>query len=66
MKFSSLLYSMTLKFVSLVWIWFLLHWLLMRLFNSDAARSAMIDIIADCSDLVKYMADRLSSHSLAD
>ena len=27
----------------------------------------MIDIIADCSDLaVKYMADRLSSHSLAD
>ena len=58
---------MTLKFVSLVWIWFLLHWLLMRLFNSsDAARSAMIDIIADCSDLVKYMADRLSSHSLAD
>ena len=33
---------------------------------SDAARSAMIDIIADCSDLVKYMADRLSSHSLAD
>ena len=32
---------------------------------SDAARS-MIDIIADCSDLVKYMADRLSSHSLAD
>ena len=27
---------------------------------SDAARSAMIDIIADCSDLVKYMADRLS------
>ena len=33
---------------------------------ADAARSAMIDIIADCSDLVKYMADRLSSHSLAD
>ena len=46
MKFSFLLYSMTLKFVSLVWIWFLLHWLLMRMFNSDAARSAMIDIIA--------------------
>ena len=61
---------MALKFVSLVWIWFLLHWLLMAADEdvqlSDAARSAMIDIIADCSDLVKYMADRLSSHSLAD
>ena len=44
-----------------------LHWLLMRLFNSRMRPGRpMIDIIADCSDLVKYMADRLSSHSLAD
>ena len=58
---------MTLKFVSLVWIWFSTALAADEAVQlSDAARSAMMNIIADCSDLVKYMADRLSSHSLAD
>ena len=66
MKFLPLLYSMTLKFVSLYGFGFTALAADEDVQLSDAARSAMIDIIADCSDLVKYMADRLSSHSLAD